>query len=62
MSHVPTRNLTLVVGLLESIESSDLTLAEYEALNHLLLSARLLSSAIVERNVQVPAQSPDHIN
>lgn len=49
MSHVPRRNMTLVIGLLESIASSDLTLAEYEALNHLLLNARLLSSAIVTR-------------
>lgn len=49
MSHVPRRNMTLVIGLLESIASSDLTLEEYAALNHLLLNARLLSSAIAAR-------------
>ncbi len=54
-SHVPKRNMTMVIGLLEAIEHGDLTLAEYEALENLLLHARLLSSALL-------ARQPDTIN
>lgn len=47
MRHVPIRNMRLVIGLLESIPEDELTDVEWEMLNSMVLSARLLASSLL---------------
>lgn len=59
MSHVPIRNMRLVLGLLESVPEDELTDAEWEVLRSLVLNSRLLTSSLLARPVHQEAHTPD---
>ena len=53
------RNMRLALALLETVPNEGLTIAEYDALNSLVLNARLLTSSLLARSVQANGHTQD---